>query len=387
MDYPMRHLFIFIISGIFHASVAMDPIATETTLSTSQSVPIRLIEIIDAEINQQCTLHKQKNPGKSTKSLKKNNLSERKMFEILAIVQKHNPTITISFIKSLKKRNDFFMKTMTHFCDLAGENLHYVTNNTLDTINNPLCQQPIASLNKLTLPFKEYVMTVAYRDIQFLHNVVFEGHTNSIESIDINKTAHLAASASEDESFRLWDFDSGKELYTFKEKADCGYVRFNTDGSQLATATTCEHNPEKTRIMIWNTHSKKRLYTIETTGSISWIDFIPGENETILLVAKPFSLSYYTLKKSSKPIFLHTRNNGITTEKITALNGAIDKNHNWYITKNSRPLALCNQALNNTNEEADLATIKLTCIYKSLSEQEEEIFTAKLNQKLEKYKG
>lgn len=378
----MRYILMVIITALSHIMVAMDPIATETTLSTSRSIPIHLIETIDTEINKQF----KSNTQKAAQSIRISSLSEKKMFKILAIVQQYNPTITTSFIKALKKKNDFFMKTITYFCELANKNLNCVTNNTLDIINNPLCQQPIAQLNKLILPFKQYAMAVAYKDIQFLHNVVFEGHTNSIQSIDISKTAHLVASASEDESFRLWDFDNGKQLHVFEEKADCGYVRFNTDGSQLATATTCEHNPEKSRIMIWNTQSKKRLYKIETIGPITWIDFIPGKNETTLIVAKPFSVSYYTLKKNSKPVFLRTRNNGITTEKITSLNNSMDKNHNWYITKNSRPLALCNQALNNINKEEDLATIELTVIYKNLSEHEKEIFKAKLNQKLQEYK-
>lgn len=382
----MRYILIFIITAISHSMVAMDPIATETPLTTALSRSAQLIQITDTAINAHCNTHTQKNPDNPPKSLKINDLSEKKMFKILAIVEQHNPTITIAFIKALKKKNDLFMKTIAYFCELASENLNGVTHSTLDTINNPLHLQPIKKLNKLVLPIKEYVMYVAYKDIQFLYNMIFEGHQNSVESVDTNKIAHLTASASEDGTFRLWDFDSGKELHIFEEKANCGYVRFNIDGLQLATATTCEHDPEKSRIMIWNTQSKKRLYKIETTGPINWIDFITLGNETTLIVAKPFSLSYYTLKKGTRPLFSHSRNNAVKTDKIMPAHGTVDgEHHYWYVTKNSRPLALCNHALNNTTNEEDIVTIKLTSTYKNLSQYEKQIFKTKFKQKLQEY--
>src|SRR5579871_2904652 len=150
----MRYLFIFIIMKTIH-SVAMDPVATETTsLTTTMTQPslAYLIHITDMTINLQCTAYIEKK--QSSTSLKVNELSEKKMFKILAIVQEHNPKITTSFIKALKKKNTFFMQTIAYFCELASSNLAAVTIATLDTINNPLCQQPTIQLNKLALPIK-----------------------------------------------------------------------------------------------------------------------------------------------------------------------------------------------------------------------------------------
>src|SRR5438105_12037344 len=156
INYSMRYLFIFIIMKTVH-SVAMDPVATEaTSLATTmtQSSLAPLIHLTDTAINLQCAAYTEKK--QSSTSLKVNELSEKKMFKILEIVQQHNPTITTSFIKALKNKNNFFMKTIDYFCELASENLAAVTIATLDTINNPLRPQPITQLDKLVSPIKEY---------------------------------------------------------------------------------------------------------------------------------------------------------------------------------------------------------------------------------------
>lgn len=389
MRYNILFFVLCVIISPPHIFLAMDPphegviplddIAQEEIAHTEDLQ--QCIDITHKAINKEYSRYK-----KAVLKPSSQPLSEKKMFGILKIVDHHQKNdINNIFIQKLMKKNIFFMKTINYFCALASKNVENVTCNTLEIVKNHHHDQPIQQLNKLTLPIKKYVMHVAYNAIQRLYNIVFEGHEDTVEGVDINKPADLAASTSKDGTFRLWKLSTGDHLHIFKEKASYGYVQFNPDGSQLATATVYHHNPEKIRIKIWDTHSKELLYTIYQKNHITMVKFVPDGNSTILCIGERYGLSLYKLQKNIPPLYLGNINQGIKTRMNLLECVKKDNDNCWYITKNSRRLGLCELALNNTQREETFSKIMQTSVYKQLSEYEQTMIKTKIAQKLITY--
>jgi WD40 repeat protein len=276
------------------------------------------------------------------------------------------------------------MHTIHYFCELATKNLEGVTCDTLTIIQDPLQDQPIATLNKLPHPIKRYVMRKAYEQVRFVYNIVFKGHTDTIESVDTNTRANLAASASKDKTFCLWKLSNGELLHIFDTiPAHHGYVKFNADGSQLATATVYKENPNKTKIFIWDTKSKQLLYQMKQKSPITNLNFFPDDGNILLAIGKNNHLLLYKLKKNSPAIHVGSITQGIKTKTERIQYAREGDNYCWMVSKNARPLGVCEYALHNTKSEKSLMTITQIPLYKKLTEHEQDILQAKLAQRIE----
>ncbi|KAM7198631.1 eukaryotic translation initiation factor 3 subunit I [Rhypophila sp. PSN 637] len=75
----------------------------------------------------------------------------------------------------------------------------------------------------------------------FAHNGerlgTYHGHVGAIWTIDVDPTSTILASGSADNTIRLWDIKTGKNLKTWEFPTAVKRVEFNSDGSQLLGVT------------------------------------------------------------------------------------------------------------------------------------------------------
>lgn len=269
------------------------------------------ISAIDNAINE-------KYKPKDSRSLSQRPLKEKKALSILQLVDTlEGNSIDELFIDTLMKKNNSFLGAINYYYAHATRNIQEVTGHTLEAISNYRNTQPIQELNKIPLAFKKYVMKKAYAQITCIYNIIFRGHTDTIERIDTNMPSNLAASASKDGTFRLWKLSNGELLHIFPEASCRGYVKFNTDGSQLAIATAYKLNPLKIRISIRDTRSGELLHKMKQNGHFTDLHFFPNSDKTntIIIISRKNSQSIYELKKDSTLALLENITEGITTKR------------------------------------------------------------------------
>lgn len=337
------------------------------------------ISAIDNAINE-------KYKPKDSRSLSQRPLKEKKAFSILELVDTlEGNSINELFIDTLMKKNNSFLGAINYYYAHANKNIQEVTAHTLEAVSNYRNIQPIQELNKIPLVFKRYVMKKAYAQITCIYNIIFRGHTDTIERIDTNMSSDLAASASKDGTFRLWKLSNGELLHIFPETSCRGYVKFNTDGSQLAIATAYKVNPLKIRISIRDTRSGELLYKMKQNGHFTHLHFFPNSDKTntIIIISRKNSQSIYELKKDSTLSLLENITEGITTQRSRISYGKEVENHTWVISKNSQRLGLCKLAWHNKKSEKALNKIKETTPHTKLTGYEKDILQEKFDQKME----
>ena len=311
-----------------------------------------------------------------------NSLSAHKAYSIVQLVYTvQNGRINPLFLKILMEQNAFFLHAINHYYEYALKNIDQVTCDTLETVSNYLNDQPVKKLNELPSPIKKFVMKKAYAQVNYLYNINFEGHTDKIKSIATNIPSNLAASASKDGTFRLWKLSTGELLHVFDESAYEGYVNFNRDGSQLATATVYKH-PRKVRIRVWDTISRQSLYHMNQQGLITHLHFFPnGKTSITMVVSKKNIQSLYILKKDRSPLHQGDITQGIKTYPEETNYAKEIHNYCWSITRNSRRLGLCAKAVYNTKNQQSLEKTTLIPIYGKLTDYEKKILKIKIDER------
>jgi WD40 repeat protein/transcriptional regulator with XRE-family HTH domain len=86
--------------------------------------------------------------------------------------------------------------------------------------------------------------------------LTLRGHEDSIEELTYSPNGKLIATASLDNTARLWDATTGKELLRLQHSAGVGHVAFTPDGSRLATGTG------DGLVRLWDVASGDELLTI-----------------------------------------------------------------------------------------------------------------------------
>ncbi len=304
--------------------------------------------------------------------------SEKDHFDLLDEVNNYyRPKIGIGIedIRRLKKMNHLFAATLNYFAEIAWENLNKVTLNTLTIITDYTQQQPTPLLNKLLPSLKNYVMHAAYNKTKRVHFVEFFGHTKPITDIDINAQASLASSASMDETFRLWNLQTGKEICILAGKASRGYVKFNEDGSLLATATVSHKNPLTFDITIWDTTSQTNMWFIQYKKPFEALAFFEHDKKITFAILGTSTSTLYSLKKLKEPIYCgeykqkliitsDTNNKGYTIKKRD--------DYSWMAAKRAPRLYLLERAIENTSGQTSINIEKIP-LYKKLLESEKDI--------------
>jgi len=120
------------------------------------------------------------------------------------------------------------------------------------------------------------------RAISLQNNTIastFDGHTDIVNAIDINKSGTIMISGSNDKSARLWDLKTGKEIR--KLSVDCWKVTavaLSEDGSYAFTG--CNDGS----IKVWEVSTGKLLASAEGTGNYVR-DLMFSKSTNTLLVA------------------------------------------------------------------------------------------------------
>src|SRR5207253_5574532 len=91
----------------------------------------------------------------------------------------------------------------------------------------------------------------------------FKGHTGLVFSVAFSPDGKVLATGSFDNTVKLWDFATGKELQTLKGHTSSIYgVAFSPDGSLLASGSQ-----DKT-IRLWNPKDGKFIKELKGHGDI-----------------------------------------------------------------------------------------------------------------------
>ncbi|MEH2460909.1 MAG: WD40 repeat domain-containing protein [Nostoc sp.] len=87
--------------------------------------------------------------------------------------------------------------------------------------------------------------------------ITLSGHSNSVNSVVFSPDGKTLASASADKTIKLWNFDTGEEITTLSGHSDSvNSVVFSPDGKTLASASA-----DKT-IKLWNLDTDKEITTL-----------------------------------------------------------------------------------------------------------------------------
>lgn len=298
-------------------------------------------------------------------------LTEKEYLNLIKIIENNHTKIDKHFVNDLARKNSYFSAAIGYFIKLASKNFDKVTCATLDTIRHCNNQQPTPGLNLLPLTIKSYVMKSAFKKIERPYKMVFSGHTRPIISRDVNTKGQVAATASHDEKFYIWNLAEGRKLYKLPQIAYFGQVKFNADGTLLATVTYLEKQPS---IDVWDITIKQQPQ--EPTHTIPFDKSIHHTHVTNvaffknnLAVYGSNWMSLYALEKNKEVNFLGTQYPCEGREQENTF-GNIDHlwnvDHSWNVTRNNPFLYLAEKAVKNTVHATSLSSLANTKVYKEL---------------------
>jgi len=108
-----------------------------------------------------------------------------------------------------------------------------------------------------------------------VHNVAVPntlgGHANSVNGVSFSPNGNILASASADNTVKLWDTSTGKEIKTLIGHTDSvNGVSFSPEGNILASASA------DNTVKLWDTSTKKEINTLRGhTNSVNRVSFSP----------------------------------------------------------------------------------------------------------------
>src|SRR5882672_472882 len=128
----------------------------------------------------------------------------------------------------------------------------------------------------------------------------FRGHSKDVTQVAFSPDGRTALSGSWDDTVRLWEVATGKELHTFKGhvpayapgplEGGTGTVAFSPDGRTALTGRRSERGKPSESLKLWEVATGKELRTLRDSGAFA-VAFLP-DNRTALSVGwdKSFTL-------------------------------------------------------------------------------------------------
>ena len=101
---------------------------------------------------------------------------------------------------------------------------------------------------------------------------IMHGHKGKITKLIVHPFYNMVATASEDASIRLWDFESGEQERMLKSHAGMvTFLAFNSNGNILASSAT------DLAIKLWNLETGTVMKTLNGhEHEVSGLAFVPG---------------------------------------------------------------------------------------------------------------
>ncbi len=150
--------------------------------------------------------------------------------------------------------------------------------------------------NKILSKQKETSTIVSKSLIKALYWVTeynqLEGHSSSVFFVSFSPDGKTLATGSDDKTIKLWNLESGKEVYTLEGHDHSVYsVSFSPDGKTLATGS------EDKTIKLWNLEKFEEIHTLKGhLESVKSVSFSP-DGKTLATGSEDSTVKLWSLEK------------------------------------------------------------------------------------------
>jgi WD40 repeat protein len=301
-------------------------------------------------------------------------LSGEKIATILTAVSDQIPTTgqTNELFKKLYTKNNLLKILIDKLIASAIKTIETVTADTIDEVYQPDRKHPYETLNHIPFWIKKYIIKDAldtfYTDKKLAeYKYILQGHTDTINHVNLGEIINQVASCSKDATARLWNIKTGNCDYILKHNASVERCSYNEDNSELVTA-----QQDSAIIELWNTKNGQHIKSIKypvTIHHVTWREntllAAGNNNKCYLQIMTPYSEDLIMF------FFPHTKKS--TSDFYTSYEDlkVIGDKNSVILKINNRTLHLANLALKDSkNDYKKLKTLQASGTISDLSQLE-----------------